>query len=353
MDGDTSPPPDPEAGAPAWRTWLTRLVRWGVTALLVWFLYAALAKYYEQYRAGAVQLDIGWHWVWISLVFQTAGYYLFGLAWHAGFTELGGRVPWARSVRIWAVVNLWKYLPVPGGKFVLPFARMAGFRSEGTRGALVLCGFALESVSMLVVGFVLFAITLPFQAKAFLTPEVLAAYPSARWYPWMCLIAVPLLPFLHARPLEWAVSKALKRMGREPIGLHLSGAGVARVLGWWVLAWAVTGGSFYLLALAVVPSLPPSAAVLMASSYAFSWVLAMVSFLTPAGLGFREAALGALLLPQLAPIVGFEAAGVVVALLCVGSRLWTTAADGLCILVSLVVDRLFVPPGPSGGAEQD
>ncbi len=195
---------------------------------------------------------------------------------------------------------------------------------------------------MLVVGFLLFAVALPFQAKVFLAPDVLAAHPEARYYPWLCLIAVPLLPLLHPKVLEWAVRKALTRMGREPMAVHLTGAGVARILGWWVVAWGIQGVSFHVLTLAVVPELPLSALPLLGATYAFSWVFSMVSFLTPAGLGVREAALLVLLVPQLSPIVGPSAAGPLAGVLMAGSRLWTTIADGLSIGLAFVIDRILV-----------
>lgn len=333
--------------APVWRVWAGRVLKWGLTLLLTYLLCGALLRYYEDYRRNAVDLVIDWTWFGVSLALQTLAYYLFGIAWHAGLHELGGRVHPARSIRLWASYNLWKYVPLPGGKFILPVTRVAAFRPEGCRGALVICAFAVESICMLLVGFVLFALTLPFQAKAFLAPEVLAAHPEARLYPWFCLIALPLLPLLHPRVLEWAVGKALVRMGREPIEFHLTGRGVARILAWWVLAWSVNGFSFYLFALSAIPALPLSASVLLSATFAFSWVLAMVSFLTPAGLGVREAALLVLLLPQLTPIVGPVAAGPLAAVLTAGSRVWTTVADGLSIVLAFAVDRLLVPRRPA------
>jgi uncharacterized membrane protein YbhN (UPF0104 family) len=349
---DDTPEAPAEQPAPGWRVWAGRVLKWGLTLLLTYLLCRALLRYYDDYRRNSVDLAIDWGWFGVSLALQTLGYYLFGVAWHAGLRELGGRVHLARSIWLWASYNLWKYVPLPGGKFILPVTRVAAFRPEGCRGALVICAFAVESICMLLVGFVLFALTLPFQAKVFLAPEVLSMHPEARLYPWFCLIALPLLPLLHPRVLEWAVGKALVRMGREPIEFHLTGAGVARILGWWVVAWGVNGFSFYVLGLSVIPNLPLSASVLLSATFAFSWVLAMVSFLTPAGLGVREAALLVLLVPQLSPVVGPVAAGPLAAVLTAGSRVWTTVADGLSIGLAFVVDRLLVRGRPAA-PEQD
>jgi uncharacterized membrane protein YbhN (UPF0104 family) len=98
----------------------------------------------------------------------------------------------------------------------------------------------------------------------------------------------------------------------------------------WALSWLVAGAGFYLLIRSVVATPPPitgPAAVLIAAGiYALAWDIGFASFITPSGIGFREAAVVVLVVAAgFAPAAGL---GVVIAFL---ARLFNTGAELLCI----------------------
>src|SRR5260370_10507899 len=66
-------------------------------------------------------------------------------------------------------------------------------------------------------------------------------------------------------------------------------------LAWWA-SWLVAGCAFYVLLLALWPGAPLVALPICIGIYALAWDIGFVSFITPSGLGIREAA-----------IVGFSA----------------------------------------------
>jgi len=318
------------APKPAWKFWLGAVLRWGILAALLVFLGRTLVDSYDKVREQGEPPQVNWTLMILALAGHTAGHYGFGMAWQRGLSALGGRIRLTRSVWLWTWTNLAKYLPVPGGKLVVPPIRAAAFASEGVSGALTICGLALESVCCILTGFAVFAITLPYQA---FTSDVDSGYA------WFCLLILPLLVLLHPRVFNLLTWVVLRLFRQEKAQFRLSFRDQLIVLGYWLVGWVVMSGSFALLT-ASVTGLSVARAPLIAATFAFAWVLSMVSFITPAGIGVREIVLGALLVPQVGPIGG---------LLAVGSRLFTTAADGLSILVAFVADQVArVVRGRSG-----
>jgi uncharacterized membrane protein YbhN (UPF0104 family) len=113
---------------------------------------------------------------------------------------------------------------------------------------------------------------------------------------------------------------------------------------YWALSWLVAGVGFYLLLLAIAPAPPTLPALLVATGiYALGWDIGFLSFVTPSGLGFREAVIALLLvLSGLVP----AAAGVVLAtVVAVLARLLSTGAEVLCIGSAYATGRWL----PGGG----
>lgn len=314
---------EPAERPAGWRTWANRIARWAVILATGYFLYASLERSVTDPSLDwdAVARSIRWPVLAVSLLAQALGYYAFGLAWHRGLAAIGGRVHWATSVWAFSWANLTKYVP---GKVLIPVARVAMFKAYGVPGAASICGLAIEAICVMVVGFAIFAVTIPFQT---------VSDPALRYYFWFCLLAIPLVSLLHPRVLEAATRYSL-RVLRQPIAsFSISVRELVRLMGWWVVAWAVMGGSFTLFVAAITP-VSAAAAPFLAGSWAFSWVLGMISFITPAGVGIREAILIGVMLPQVPP----EARGLV-PVIAVASRLWTTAADGIGIGLAFAMHK--------------
>jgi glycosyltransferase 2 family protein len=166
------------------------------------------------------------------------------------------------------------------------------------------------------------------------------------------VVGVPLLLLgLHPRALRWALNKGLRILKRDEIDLSLRYRDVLAVTGYWAASWLVAGVGFYLLIRAVVPTPLPASAILVATGvYALAWDIGFLSFVTPSGIGFREAALVALLLASglIAPGPASVGVATVIALL---ARLLTTLAELACIGGAQLVTRLTATaplPQPDG-----
>jgi hypothetical protein len=133
------------------------------------------------------------------------------------------------------------------------------------------------------------------------------------------LLCLPLLiSLVFPKVLNWLFSLILKWLGRGELEIHFAWYHFAEMLVIYLILWVLSGAGLFLLADSFSPlaigDLPQ-----VIGAMGFSWVLGTLSFLTPAGLGVREGAMG-LLLGSLIPAP-------LPALLAILSRFWWTLAD--------------------------
>jgi hypothetical protein len=149
---------------------------------------------------------------------------------------------------------------------------------------------------------------------------------SATWV----VALVPLgLVALHPRVFGPAANWGLRKLGREPLTVFLSGRALMALFAWYAVAAALLALGVGL----VVRSAAPGAGSLAYVGLAFlaSFVVSMLAFVFPSGLGVRE---GAFALALARDLPG----GVAIAL-SAGVRLVLTAAELLFVGVAVLLDR--------------
>lgn len=243
-----------------------------------------------------------WILIGVSVGILLTGYFTTGLLWGRIVEDLGGpRVPPFRSIRLFMIANLGRYVP---GKVFQIAALAVLARKEGVSGATATAaaiagqGVAIVAATLLGLG----------------SLWVLAAGTVWQWLVPVALFGGVLIGLLP--PVFRAVSGLWFRLARspQPAGLTSSAAVV------WLAAafgsWLLYAGSFWVL----VRGLGLEAQVVpTASAFAAAYVLGYVMVFAPAGIGVREGALLALLSPQLGP----GAAGAVAVI----ARIWTTVVE--------------------------
>jgi hypothetical protein len=144
------------------------------------------------------------------------------------------------------------------------------------------------------------------------------------------IVLIPLLLLgLQPRLLRGALNFGLRTLGRDPVRFDLRYRDVLLVTLYWALSWVIAGAGFYLLIRSVVttplPVGPVAGILISAGIYALGWDIGFVSFVTPSGIGFREAAIAVLVVAA-----GFAPAalGIIIAFV---ARLFNTGAELLCI----------------------
>jgi uncharacterized membrane protein YbhN (UPF0104 family) len=115
----------------------------------------------------------------------------------------------------------------------------------------------------------------------------------------LSLIAIPVIVvLLHPRVFRPLAGHALGVLHRPPLEVTLGFGTVVALLAYFVVSWFVAGLGAWLLGRAVT-GLEVDALPLVIAAYALAYVMGMVAFFIPSGIGVREAVLTASLAKQL------------------------------------------------------
>jgi len=256
-------------------------------------------------------------WLVAAAVATVGNLVLTGMAWRAVLADLGSRLPFGPAARIFFVGQIGKY--VPGSLWPVVVQAELG-RDHGVprrrSAAATIMLLLLSAFSALVV--------------------VMAGLPFApgvadSGFEWTLVLVLPLLVVLHPRVLGRLFDRALRLVGRPPLGEWTTLRGTAVALAWALGSWVCAGSQVYCLAAAMGAPRSWRTLALAVGGYALAWVVGLLVVVAPAGAGAREVALAALLSPVLDP-----GAIVVVVLL---SRLLFTVADLSLAAAGLTVGR--------------
>ncbi len=249
-----------------------------VVAVVGFGLY--VAKYWPKVHARAADISA----VTIGLGFATVigGLVASMLAYRALLADLGSRLPVVVAARIFFVGQLGKYVP---GSLWPVVAQMEMGRDAGVPRQRSASAIALTILVYLGAGLLIGAALLPFS-------------PGAQRYRWVAAVAVLIVAGLHPRILNPVIARLLVVVGRPPLEHPVSGRGIGAALGWSVLSWTLFGVHVDLLAhdlgADARATLP-----LAVGGFALAWSVGFLAVLAPAGAVVREAALIAVLAPQL------------------------------------------------------
>lgn len=261
----------------------TRFVVIGVVVVAwAWFLGTQL----EGLRSYSWQIGAG------SLLLATAcgAAYFLGLAvcWTwllrsvAGAT---GSIALAAGVRVWTSSMLSRY--VPGNIWHL-LGRVAFAGSLGVSKGQVLASAAVEQLLTLVGAAAVFALSVPFWRGS----------PGA--YLWLLLLVPVALLLLHPRLSGPVVALAARLLRRPELAWRYSYGEIVGIVAAYTAA-NLASGLALLVVLGALAPVDAGAGALVIGVSGLAWAVGYLSFLTPSGLGVREAVLAALL-AQIVPL---------------------------------------------------
>ncbi|HLW01001.1 MAG TPA: lysylphosphatidylglycerol synthase transmembrane domain-containing protein [Ktedonobacterales bacterium] len=269
-----------------------------------------------------------------GFVAQTLSY---PLIWRSILRRLGQRLSLPKSVRIYLASEFVRYIP---GNVWHVLTRILWVEREGVPKSIGFISMMVELVTKIAGAALIFAVTLLFWPHIEAVGQVFGGH-SALLIGIVGIVA--LLALLQPRLLNWCLARGLKLLRKPPITVPLRYRDVLAVTLWWCVSWMIGGLAFYLLFLGIAgtgaaggigPALLTLA--LCIGIYALGWDIGFLSFITPSGLGFREAAI--ILLLGLAAVTPTVALATVIAFL---SRILTTLAELLCVSgAHIIVTRL-------------
>src|SRR6266480_6666647 len=246
----------------------------------------------------------------------------YGLIWRAVLARLGSHLGLRTCLRIYLASEFVRYIP---GNVWHVLTRILWAGKYGVSRPVAFASMAIELITKLAAGILVFSISLLFwqdfgKVGSLLRGSLLDILGIAS--------IIALFIGLHPRVLNGVLNWALRRMRREPIQLTLRYSDILFITLAWCASWIVAGTAFYVLLLALWPAAPFVAWPICIGIYAIAWDIGFVSFITPSGLGIREAAIVALFALALPLPTGLAS---VIALL---SRLVSTLAEVVCVSIA-------------------
>ncbi|MBG6086678.1 lysylphosphatidylglycerol synthase transmembrane domain-containing protein [Actinomadura viridis] len=312
---------------------LMRVLRVVLVLLALGFCgYSLASQWDETVRAFGM---MSWPTLAGSFAAGCAGLFVWMLGWRAFLAGLGSPLPVRATFRISGISQLGKYVP---GKVWALVTQIEMTREHDVPRLRSFSSTMLAVATSTACGLAVAAVTLPLTSDAAL----------ARYW-WLFLLAPVMLAALHPRIVTWALDTALRLVRRPPVEHRVSLRTTLVAVGWTVLGWALFGVHLWLLADAVGgdgAGLPFQAT----GAYALAFVVGLLVFIAPGGIGAREAVLVMVLgpvLPAGAPIV-----------VAIASRVVLTLADLAAAGVAFVMGRGRLPstrdlrePAPEAGRE--
>ena len=295
---------DPAAGAHGQgrrrRPWL-RVVQVVLVAATAYFLAAYLV------RSWPIVKDYDWMlrpgWLALSAVAFLSFYGLQVLFWWLLLRGFGLHSPLPMAAATWAKSILARYIP---GNVFMYVSRAWLSHEQGLPVDRVTAAMVYEQALGVGSALVTMAVLFPFWTYH---PGLTA----------LSLVALPvLMTLLHPRVFAPVSGRVLRLLHRPPLDVTLRFGTVLALLGFFVVGWFVAGAGAWLLARAVT-GLTVSALPLVVVTNALAYVVGMVAFIFPSGIGVREAEFTASLSRELPGGVALAWALLL--------RLWVTAIE--------------------------
>ena len=244
------------------------------------------------------QVEIRFGYLAAALAVCLIFFVLQAIGWRWCLDKVGHRIPLVPSLAIWFNSQVVKYVP---GKVMLPLYRILYCSRVGVSKTRTFVSMVADQVLMTVSSLLIFFAMLPF-----LSQEL----DDAVALPMLVLCCVGGLIIIHPRIMNFGVNLALRIARRDPIRIEFSYGALLWLLGFYSLTWLVYGVSAVLTVLAVAQPWAVGMELYFAVSAAFliSWTLGYLGFLTPGGIGVREAVMTAVLAPFLETSVALTVA---------------------------------------------
>lgn len=222
-----------------------------------------------------------WAWVAVSAVLGGLYFLLRGYAWQQILRSMGATAPLRSTFRVWMNGEIARYIP---GNVWSVVGRVAQAPALGLNRSLVFSSMVLEALLLVAAATGLSAVLLvPYPAAHF----------SGRTFLLVAVAAASLLVVSGrlASRVAGFVYRLLRKSERLPAVARLGNAYVGMVAAWAAFAC-------FSVATAAALGIGVGGAFLgLAGVFIASWLIGYLSFITPSGIGIREAVLVFLLAP--------------------------------------------------------
>ena len=250
----------------------------------------------------------------------------YGLIWRAVLARLGFRLDLRPCLRIDLASEFVRYIP---GNIWHVLTRILWIGKYGVSRPIAFTSITIELITKLAAGALIFAVSLLFWSN------ISAVSTLVQGTSLLVILGVAsilaLLIGLHPRVLNTLLTVGLRLLKRNPVELSLRYRDILLITLAWCGSWIIAGSAFFVLLHSLWPDTPFALLPICIGIYAVAWDIGFVSFITPSGLGFREAAITAIFFLAF-PLLPTGMSAIIAIL----SRLVSTAAELLCVSIAYV-----------------
>jgi len=250
----------------------------------------------------------------------------YGLIWRAILARLGFLLDLRPCLRIYLASEFVRYIP---GNVWHVLTRILWVGKYGVPRPVAFASITIELVTKLVAGALIFAMSVLFWSNIWAVSTLAQGTPLLVVLGLVSILA--LLIGLHPRVLNALLTVVLRLLKRNPVDLPLRYRDILFITLGWCGSWIIAGCAFFILLRALWIDTPFALLPICIGIYAIAWDIGFVSFITPSGLGFREAAVTTIFILAF-PLLPAGLSAIMAIL----SRLISTAAELLCVSVAYV-----------------
>lgn len=266
------------------RHWFRRLLGGALTAVALFFVVRRLAVDWRDWDE--VRATLAWGDLVLHLLLMAASFALLVAAWQRVVTLVGGRLAFAPAASTWFAGAVARYIP---GKVTAFLARLLATQGYGVERRRAATALIIEQA--MYVGIAVAVVGATTASGLLVGPGVAMAGAAA------VLVVAGLVALLHPALLR-RISGLLQRIAGVPQAEFVA-LSPGRLLPAALLAiagWTLHGVAGFFLVRAVTP-LPLETIGVVSLAFVAAWGAGFLAFVTPAGLGVREATLVLLLAP--------------------------------------------------------
>jgi hypothetical protein len=246
----------------------------GLALLIFGFLVLTVIEQWSDIKSEGVHFHVAW--LIPAIVILPLFYVFSALGWDIILRFLGHRIGLGRAQVAWGQPMLARYVP---GSILYVLGRVLLSERAGVPRRTTIASIVYE------------------QAISATSAIVVASYfvinhPDLDGQPlrWAVLLLIPAaIAVLHPRVFGPLANKALKALGREPLPAFVPLQGVIALIVFYSLNWIVVAVGIYCVARSVT-YIPFDDILLVGSAQAIGYFAALITVVSPAGLGPRDAA---------------------------------------------------------------
>ncbi len=297
-----------------------------VLAAIIYFVGKDWNQEWHDLTAHRFQLNL---WLlglaFVGFLLQVLSY---GMIWRAVLARLGYRLDLRACLRIYLASEFVRYIP---GNVWHVLTRILWVGKYGVSRPVAFASMTIELITKLAAGVLVFALSLLFWADISTLNTPLPARTLGIVLGLVCTLA--LLIGLHPRVLNGLLNFALRVLKRSPVALTMRYQDILLVTLAWCVSWLIAGSAFFVLLCALLPGAQLTLLPVCIGIYAIVWDIGFVSFITPSGLGVREAAVVTLFSLAFPSSVIPVSIAAIIAIL---SRFVSTVAEFLCVGIAYI-----------------